>query len=66
MCPHPEPDLVKRALLNGPPPPTGAGDESPQSDPEVDPSALWYIHGKAYDLTSYMKTHPGRCRADYI
>ena len=30
---------------------------------EVDPNSLWYIHGKAYDLTDFIHVHPGACRA---
>jgi hypothetical protein len=26
----------------------------------VDPSKLWFIHGKAYDLTSFLDRHPGK------
>ncbi len=25
----------------------------------VDPNDLWYIHGKAYDLSDFVKVHPG-------
>lgn len=28
---------------------------------EVDPNSLWYIHGKAYDLTDFIYVHPGAC-----
>lgn len=27
--------------------------------PTVDLDALWYIHGRAYDLTQFLKRHPG-------
>lgn len=26
---------------------------------ERDPKELWVIHGKAYDLTEFLKRHPG-------
>ena len=26
----------------------------------VDPNKLWYIHGKAYDLSDWVKHHPGK------
>lgn len=26
---------------------------------KYDPDMLWYIHGKAYDLTDWVKHHPG-------
>lgn len=26
---------------------------------EADPNSLWYIHGKAYDLTDFVNVHPG-------
>lgn len=26
----------------------------------VDPERLWYIHGQAYDLTEFVKRHPGK------
>jgi hypothetical protein len=34
----------------------------------VDPSQLWFIHGKAYDLTSFLERHPGKfvgCELDF-
>jgi len=29
------------------------------SGKEYDPDLLWYIHGKAYDLTDWVRFHPG-------
>lgn len=27
--------------------------------PSVDPSSLWYLHGRAYDLSDFINKHPG-------
>lgn len=27
--------------------------------PSVDPSSLWYLHGRAYDLSDFINQHPG-------
>lgn len=32
----------------------------------IDPDLLWYIHGKAYDLSKFMYTHPGQCLQQQI
>jgi cytochrome b involved in lipid metabolism len=28
----------------------------------VDLKELWFIHGRAYDLTSFLKAHPGKAQ----
>lgn len=38
----------------------GAGKQGKgQKGKKVDPNKLWYIHGKAYDLTDFVYKHPG-------
>lgn len=29
----------------------------------LDPKSLWYIHGEAYDLSSFIHSHPGTTHA---
>lgn len=35
------------------------GMEDPTAAAVIDPGQLWYIRGKAYDLTSFLGRHPG-------
>lgn len=34
--------------------------------PTVDLDTLWYIHGRAYDLTQFLKRHPGESVAGAV
>jgi hypothetical protein len=34
-------------------------DKTPKLTTSIDPDELWYIHGKAYDLTHFVNKHPG-------
>ena len=29
----------------------------------IDPSLLWFIHGRAYDLRPFLRVHPGGAEA---